>query len=88
MEGAAALGLKSRPQAKSDDVAAATLSVFITGTLVFAFRLEGEKWWWDCLDQIWSACERAEGLDLSAVQALQVRLRIIEAAKERGTASD
>ena len=38
----------------ADDVAAATLPVFITGNLVFAFRPEGEKWW-DYLDQIWSA---------------------------------
>jgi hypothetical protein len=50
----AALAFKSLPQAMGDDVAAATLPVSITGTLVFAFRPEGAKWW-HYLDQIWSA---------------------------------
>jgi hypothetical protein len=37
------LAFKSLPQAMGDDVAAATLPVFITGTVVFAFRPEGES---------------------------------------------
>ena len=83
----AALGFKSLPQAMGDDLAAATLPVFITGTLLFAFRPEGKKWW-DYLDQIWDAYEKAEALDLSVLPAVQVRARMIKEAKGRGTASD
>jgi hypothetical protein len=83
----AALGFKSLPQAMGDDLAAVTLPIFITGTLLFAFRPEGKKWW-DYLDQIWSAYEQAEALDMSVLPALQVRSRMTKEAKERGIASD
>jgi hypothetical protein len=83
----AALGFKSLPAALGDDLAAATLPVFITGTLLFAFRPGGEKWW-DYLDQIWSAYEKAEALDLSVLPAVLVRSYMIEEAKEHGTTFD
>jgi hypothetical protein len=83
----AALAFKSLPQAFGDDLAAATLPIFITGTLLFAFRAEGKEWW-DYLDQIWAAYEQAEALDLAVLPALQVRSRMTKEAKERGTASD
>jgi len=83
----AALGFKSLPQALGDDLAAATLPVFITGTLLFAFRPEGKKWW-DYLDQIWAAYEQAESLDMSVLPALQVRSRMTKEAREHGIASD
>jgi hypothetical protein len=34
--------------------------------------------WWDYLDQIWSAYETAEGLDVSVLPALQVRTRMLK----------
>lgn len=71
----AALGFKPLPQALGDDLAAATLPVFITGTLLFAFRPDGKQWW-DYLDQIWSAYEKAETLDASVLPALQVHARM------------
>jgi hypothetical protein len=83
----AALGFNSLPQALGDDLAAAPLPIFITGTLLFAFRPEGKKWW-DYLDQIWAAYEQAETLDLAVLPALQVRSRMTKQARERGTASD
>jgi hypothetical protein len=41
-------------------LAAATPSIFVTGTLLFAFRPEGRSGW-DYDDQIWSPCEDSEG---------------------------
>jgi hypothetical protein len=58
-------------------MAAATLPVLITGSMLFTFRPEGQKWW-DYLDQIWSAYEVAEGLDVSVLPALQVRTRMLK----------
>ena len=83
----AALGFKPLPQAMGDDMAAATLPLFVTGTLLFAYRPEGKKWW-DYLDQIWSAYEKAEALDVSVLPALQVRARMIKAVGEHGAPSD
>ena len=80
-----ALGFKSLPEALGDDLAAATLPVFITGTLLVAFRPEGKKWW-DYLDQIWGAYEKAEALDMSVLPALQVRARMAKEASDRGAA--
>jgi hypothetical protein len=73
----AALGFKPLPQVMGDELAAATLPVFITGTLLFAFRPEGQKWW-EYLDQIWGGYEKAEEADVavSMLPALQVRARM------------
>ncbi len=81
----AALGSKTLPQALGDDLAAVTLPLFITGTLLFAFRPQGKEWW-DYLDQIWDAYEQAEALDKTVLPAAQVRARMIKEAKERGKA--
>jgi hypothetical protein len=83
----AALGFRPLPQVMGDDMAAATLPLFITGTLLFAYRPEGSKWW-DYLDQIWEAYEKAEALDVSVLPALQVRARRIKAAREHDGAAD
>jgi len=82
----AALVFKPLPQAIGDAMAAATLPVFITGTLLLVYRPEGKKWW-DYLDQIWSAYEKAEALDVSVLPALQVCARMLKATGEQGTSS-
>jgi hypothetical protein len=73
----AALGFQALPEVLGDDMAAATLPVLITGSMLFTFRPEGQKWW-DYLDQIWTAYETAEGLDASVLPALQVRTRMLK----------
>ena len=82
----AALGFQPLPEVFGDDMAAATLPVLITGSMLFTFRPEGQKWW-DYLDQIWSAYEAAEGLDVSVLPALQIRTRMLkEGAGREGQA--
>lgn len=78
----AALGFQPLPEVLGDDMAAATLPVLITGSMLFTFRPEDQKWW-DYLDQIWSAYEAAEGLDASVLPALQVRTRMLKEVSER-----
>jgi hypothetical protein len=73
----AALGFRPLPEALGDDTAAAALPVLITGSLLFTFRPAGQKWW-DYLDQILSAYETAETVDLSVLPALQVRARMLK----------
>jgi hypothetical protein len=80
----AALGFRSLPEALGDDVAAVTLPVLITGSMLFMFRPKGGKWW-DYLDQIWSAYEAAETVDVSVLPALQVRAHMLKAVEARGT---
>jgi hypothetical protein len=78
----AVLGFQPLPEALGDDVAAATLPVLITGSMLFTFRPKGRKWW-DYLDQIWAAYEAAERLDVSVLPALQVRTRMVKAVEAR-----
>jgi hypothetical protein len=78
----AALGFRSLPDALGDDVAAVTLPLLITGSMLFMFRPKGEKWW-DYLDQIWSAYETAETVDVSVLPALQVRARMLKEVAAR-----
>jgi hypothetical protein len=78
----AVLGFRPLPEAFGDDVAAATLPLMITGSMVFMFRPDGQKWW-DYLDQIWSAYETAETVDMSVLPALQVRKRMLKNVAER-----
>ena len=73
----AALGFQSLPEALGDDVAAVTLPVLITGSILFTFRPKGQQWW-DYLDQIWGAYETAETVDVSVLPALQVRTRMLK----------
>jgi hypothetical protein len=73
----AALGFQPLPEALGDDVAAATLPLLITGSMLFTFKPKGREWW-DYLDQIWSAFEAAERLDVSVLPALQVRTRMLK----------
>jgi hypothetical protein len=80
----AALGFRSLPDALGDDVAAVTLPVLITGSMLFMFRPKGGKWW-DYLDRIWSAYETAETMDVSVLPALQVRARMLKTVEARGT---
>jgi hypothetical protein len=67
----AALGFRPLSEAFDTDAAAATLPVLITASMLFTFRPEGQKWW-TYLDQIWSAYERAQSIELSVLPALQV----------------
>jgi hypothetical protein len=46
------------------------------------FRPKGQKWW-DYLDQIWSAYETAETVNVSVLPALQVRARMLKAVQSR-----
>ena len=78
----AALGFKPLPEALGDDVAAATLPVLITGSMLFTFKPKGQEWW-DYLDQIWSAYELAETVNVSLLPALQVRVQMIKEMKTR-----
>jgi hypothetical protein len=78
----AALGFGSLPEVLGDQVAAATLPLLITGSLLFTFRPDGQKWW-DYLDQIWAAYETADGLNDSVLPALQVRYRMRRAVAAR-----
>ena len=73
----AVLGFQSLPEALGDDVAAVTLPVLITGSILFTFRPKGQHWW-DYLDQIWIAYETAETVDVSVLPALQVRTRMLK----------
>jgi hypothetical protein len=79
----AVLNFQPLPEALGDDLAAATLPVLITGSMLFIFRPKGGKWW-DYLDQIWSAYETAETVDVSVLPALQVRARMLKAVEARG----
>jgi hypothetical protein len=83
----AALGFTPLPEALGDNFAATTLPLFITGSLLFTFRPEGQKWW-EYLDRIWSAYETAERVDASVLPALQVRTRILKEVAARSTAQD
>jgi len=78
------LDFQPLPEALGDDVAAATLPVLVTGSMLFIFRPKDRKWW-DYLDQIWSAYEAAESLDVSVLPALQVRAHMLKAVEARGT---
>jgi hypothetical protein len=80
----AALGFNPLPEALGDDVAAAILPVLITGNMLFTFRPDSQKWW-DYLDQIWSAYEKAEAVDVSVLPALQVRAKMLKASGGRPT---
>jgi hypothetical protein len=78
----AALGFQPLPEVFGDDMAAVTLPLLITGSLLFMFRPKGQKWW-DYLDQIWSAYETAETVNVSVLPALQVRARMLKAVQSR-----
>jgi hypothetical protein len=80
----AALGFRPLPEALGHNPATAALPVLITGSMLFTFRPKGRRWW-DYWKQIWRAYETAEGLDVSVLPALQVRSRMIEEVKSRGT---
>lgn len=78
----AALGFRPLPEAVGGDLPAAILPLLVTGSLLFRFRPEGQEWW-DYLDQIWSAYEKAEAVDVSVLPALQVRAKMLKAAEAR-----
>lgn len=66
-------------EAVGEDVTAAILPLLVTGSPLFRFRPEGMDWW-NYLDQIWSAYEKAETVDVSVLPALQVRAKMLKAA--------
>jgi hypothetical protein len=79
----AVLDFQPLHEALGDDMAAATLPVLITGSMLFIFRPKDQKWW-EYLDQIWSAYETAETVDLTVLPAFQVRVRMLKAVEGRG----
>ena len=83
----AALGFQPLTEVFGDGVAAVTLPLLITGSMVFMFRPQGQKWW-DYLDQIWSAYEAAEIAGVSALPALQVRARMLKKSEGRDATLD
>ena len=74
----AALGFQPLSHALDGDLTAATLPVLITASMLFTFRPK-EQTWWAYLDQIWSAYETAQTVDLSVLPALQVRTQMHKA---------
>jgi hypothetical protein len=81
----AALGFQPLPEALGDDMAAATLPLLITGSMLFTFKPKGQEWW-DYLDRIWSAYETAETVHVSVLPALQVRARMLKEIAARDAA--
>jgi hypothetical protein len=79
----AALGFRPLSEAFDTDAAAATLPVLITASMLFTFRPKDQKWW-TYLDQIWSAYETAQSVELSVLPALQVRSEMDKTLSGRG----
>jgi hypothetical protein len=75
-----ALGFQPLEDSLGGPEAAAMLPVLLTGSLLFTFKPQAQKWW-EYLDQIWSAYEVADGLDESVIPAVQMRARRTEALK-------
>jgi hypothetical protein len=82
----AALAFEPLAEALGSDLAAATLPVLITGSMLFTFRPHGKEWW-EYLDQIWDATMTAENLDEPVLPAVQVRTHRTRILKERDPAS-
>jgi hypothetical protein len=66
----AALAFEPLAETLGSDLAAATLPVLITGSMLFTFRPRGKEWW-EYLDQIWDATMTAENLDDPVLPAVQ-----------------
>ena len=62
----------------------ATLPVLITASMLFAFCPQSQGWE-TYLDQIWSAYEIAQNVELSVLPALQVRSHMHEAFSAQNT---
>jgi len=80
----AALGFHPLPEALNGDVTDAALPVLITASMLFAFRPQDEGWE-TYLDQIWSAYEIAQNVELSVLPALQVRTQMHKAFSAQNT---
>lgn len=80
----AALGFQPLPEALNGDVTDATLPVLITASMLFTFRPQ-DQGWETYLDQIWSAYETAQNIELSVLPALQVRTQMKKASSARHT---
>jgi hypothetical protein len=52
----------------------ATIPLFATANLLLKFGPQ-EKEWWEYLDQIWDAAEKADHTSLSVLPALMLRAR-------------
>jgi hypothetical protein len=78
----AALSFEPLAEALGSDMAAATLPVLITGSMLFTFRPRGKEWW-EYLDQIWNANLTAENLDEPVLPAVQIRIHRTQILKSR-----
>lgn len=81
------LGFKPLTEALGSDTAATTLPVLVTASMLFTFRPKGKKWW-EYLDQIWGAYEKAETMDVTVLPALQVRAKMLKATGMRPAPTD
>jgi hypothetical protein len=80
----AALGFRPLPQALNGDVTDAALPVLITASMLFTFRPQ-DQGWETYLDQIWSAYEIAQNVELAVLPALQVRTHMHKAFSAQNT---
>jgi hypothetical protein len=80
----AALEFEPIAEALGSDIAAATLPLLITGSMLFTFRPKGMDWW-EYLDQIWDATLTAENLDEPVLPAVQIRIHRLKLLKERAS---
>jgi hypothetical protein len=80
----AALGFHPLPEALNGDVTDATLPVLVTASMLSTFRPQ-DQGWETYLDQIWSAYETAQTVELSVLPALLVRTQMHKAFSAQQT---
>lgn len=81
----AALGFQRLSEALDGGAGNAALPVLITATMLFTFCPNDHEWE-TYLDQIWSAYDTAQNVELSVLPALQVRTQMHKALSGHGTA--
>ena len=81
----AALGFRRLSEALDGGTGNAAMPVLITASMLFTF-CPNDLEWRTYLDQIWSAYDTAQNVELSVLPALQVRTQMHKALSGRGTA--
>lgn len=80
----AALGFHPLPEAVNGDMIDAMRPVLVTASMLSTFRPQ-DQGWETYLDQIWSAYETAQSVELSVLPALQVRTQMQKASSAQHT---
>jgi hypothetical protein len=80
----AALGFQRLSEALDDGTGNVALPVLITASMLFTFCPNDHEWE-TYLDQIWSAYDTAQNVELSVLPALHVRTHMHKALSGRGT---